>query len=256
MPKLVIVGGTYQQLRMQVEVPPNAGETALDGRYAEIQSGAGSRIAIAVAKLGADVDLVSAIGDDAAGEAALAQWRAYGVQAQHVTQVTDAHTGREMVIAGEEGQALTALASGANARLSTAHVQAAQEAIAAADLLVATLEVPPNIAAFAFKLAKQASTPTLLYPYPIQHSLRAALFLADAVMLDEAAAQRLGTQLVGKPSATWLNDGTVRWRDTNGSGTLDSQAQNATTFYSALAVGLANGYSLRAAAAFASHSGG
>lgn len=248
MAKIVVVGGYYQQMITQVELPPQAGQIALDGRFATVGGGAGNRIALSAAKHGADVTLIAAMGADAHAESARATWQHQGINAQFVQTIPAVHTGIMTHIQAEEGQPIMAVASGANRHLSNAQLDAAADVIADADLLLATLEVPANVAAYAFKLAKLRGVATLLYPHFIRDVNRATLHLADTILLDEMMARELGTRLVGKNTIVYTAQG-IRWRAGESSGVIPADVLRAqlAEYWGLIAAELGAGSSIQAA---------
>ena len=68
---LVVVGSINADLVVVTERLPAAGETVAGGTFASHGGGKGANQAVAAARLGADVTIVGAVGDDAMGEEAV-----------------------------------------------------------------------------------------------------------------------------------------------------------------------------------------
>lgn len=77
--KIAVVGSYGAGLTMRVPLAPEAGETVSGGTFDSGQGGKGSNQAVAAARLGAEVSLLTAVGDDDFGRAARELWRSEGV---------------------------------------------------------------------------------------------------------------------------------------------------------------------------------
>jgi len=77
------------------------------GAYLQGFGGDVSNVAVAAARLGLDVGMVSAVGGDAFGDLLLEMWRAEGVSHTHVRRFEERPTGLYFVTHGPEGHAFT-----------------------------------------------------------------------------------------------------------------------------------------------------
>ncbi|UCM89741.1 ribokinase [Streptomyces marincola] len=163
--KIAVVGSYGVGLTMRVPKAPAAGETVSDGAFAEGPGGKGSNQAIGAARLGADVSFLTAVGDDAYGHAARALWEREGVDAGQVV------TGRGATMVGfilvePSGENRIAIAPGALDELTADSVAAFRPAIAAADVLVVSMEIPADAVSAALRIGREEGTNTLLNPAP------------------------------------------------------------------------------------------
>lgn len=74
MASLTVVGSVNLDLVIRVERLPVPGETVSDGVFSRHPGGKGGNQALAARRLGADVSLVAAVGDDEAASVALGLW--------------------------------------------------------------------------------------------------------------------------------------------------------------------------------------
>ena len=119
---------------------------------------------IGCARLGATVDFLTAIGDDAFGHDALALWQQEGVTADAVR--ASAATMVAPIFVEPSGENRIVVVPGALAELSRAHVDAFADRIAAADICVVQLEIPLDTALYALEVARHAGVRTILNPAP------------------------------------------------------------------------------------------
>src|SRR3954463_1672362 len=99
---------------------PEAGETVVGRTFRTDHGGKGSNQAVGAARLGADVDFLTAIGDDAFGHGALELWQQEGVRVEAV--MTDAAPMSPPIFAEPSGETRIVIAPGALEQLSPAHV--------------------------------------------------------------------------------------------------------------------------------------
>ena len=164
--KIVVVGSFNMDLVVLSPRLPKIGETVSASRFFTGPGGKGSNQAVAAARLGAEVTFVGRIGNDAFGEAALELWRSEGINTKHVLRDPKAATGVASILVDEAGDNMIAVALGANAELTRADVDAASDAIAAADMMLVQLEINHDVAAYSLRLARKLKTPTILNPAP------------------------------------------------------------------------------------------
>lgn len=86
-----------------------------DGRFLLGHGGDASNCAIAAARSGASVGVVTALGQDAFGDSFMALWAENGVDARLVQRRDDGHTGVYFVTHGPEGHAFSYLRAGSAA---------------------------------------------------------------------------------------------------------------------------------------------
>lgn len=209
-PRIVVVGSVNTDLVVRVPMLPRPGETAIGGTFATAGGGKGANQAVAAARAGGDVVFVAKVGADTMGDAAIASYRAEGVDTAHVTRDTATPSGVALILVDLHGENIIAVASGANDRLLPADVDRARERIAAADVLLVQLEVPLETVRHAAAIARAAGVRVILNPAPAR-PLDAAL-LGDVAILTpnetEAAAltgrHGIDTQSVAAAAADLL----------------------------------------------------
>ena len=131
-PCVIVVGSINADLVVSVERLPAAGETVTGGRFSRHGGGKGANQAVAAARLGAQVTMVGAVGDDPFGEEALTLLRDDGVDIESVTWLGATATGVALITVDATGENQIAVASGANARLDGTAVEGMVAAAVAA----------------------------------------------------------------------------------------------------------------------------
>ncbi|NJQ06055.1 ribokinase [Streptomyces lonarensis] len=185
--RIAVVGSYGAGLTMRVPRSPAAGETVSGGEFAEGPGGKGSNQAIGAARLGARVSLLTAVGDDAYGRAARALWDEEGVDATHVV-TADAATMVGFILVEPDGENRIAIAPGALELLTPAHVEPFRAAIADADVLVVSMEIPADVVLAALRTARECGTRTLLNPAPAQPLADEVWPLVDVITPNQTEA--------------------------------------------------------------------
>ena len=167
MTRIVVVGSINMDLVTQAPRFVGAGETILGERFLTVPGGKGANQAVAAARLGAEVALVGATGDDVFGRQLRESLVAEGIDLSHVAQLADCASGTASItVAGGENQIIVVPA--ANARVTPAQVEQAQALIARADAVLVQMEIPLAAVEATLRLGHRVGVPVILNPAPAQ----------------------------------------------------------------------------------------
>lgn len=273
-PRVCVVGTMHMDFIVYAERLPKPGETVI-GRGFEMQPGGkGANQAVAASRLGATSYLISRVGNDYVGRLLLENAVANGVDVTCVKIDPEAHSGVALIIVGEGGENVIAVAPGVDFHISPADIDGALPAIQSSHAVLAQLEVPVETALRAMKLAKDWGKLTILNPAPAKPLPPEAFACIDVLTPNlrelealtnvevksvedaERAAQRLldkGVKAVvvtmGKRGALVVDSSGIKLIPTFDVPVVDTVGAG-DAFNGALAVALALGASLEEAAAF------
>ena len=191
MGRIVVVGSYNRDTVLTVPRFPQAGETLAASGMDRFHGGKGSNQAVAAARAGARVAIVAAIGQDAAGQGALALWAEEGIDARAVTALDGLPTGEALILVDARGENEIVIVAGANAALPQAEAVAA---VAGAALVMAQLETPVAVTAAAFRAARSQGVPTLLNAAPARALPDGLLALTDLLVVNETEAASLAAR--------------------------------------------------------------
>jgi ribokinase len=216
--RVFVVGSTNVDRTVPVPRLPGRGETVLGDAVRVSPGGKGANAAAAAARAGAAVVFVSAVGADGDGEAAVTELRSEGVGVEAIAVLDDVPTGVALIITDTEGDNLIAVAAGANARLSAAHVEASLADLADTDVVLVSAEIPDAAIVAAVRAGASRGAATILDPAPARAALleagRIGAILtpneSEAAELTgeddvEAAARRLSA-VTGRPAIVTLGE--------------------------------------------------
>jgi ribokinase len=161
--RVCVVGSANLDLVVGVDRLPAPGETVLGHEFAEHPGGKGLNQAVAAARAGAAVAFVGAVGVDDAGERLRQVMAAEGIDTRAVATV-EVPTGRAVIGVDAEGENSIVVVPGANGCLGADLSPVALEVLAAADVVLAQLEIPMAVVEAALSAAPQAVT--ILNPAP------------------------------------------------------------------------------------------
>jgi len=166
--KIVVVGSSNTDMIAKLPRLPKPGETISGGAFSTAAGGKGANQAVAAARAGAEVGLVARVGEDSFGEQAISGFIDDGIDVQHVTRDPSAPSGVALIFVDERGENCIAVAPGANAGLTPNDVEAAEDLIIGADVVVMQLETPLETVERAAALAREHSVRVILNPAPAQ----------------------------------------------------------------------------------------
>ncbi len=145
--RVAVLGSLNVDFVLEVERLPGPGEVVLGDTFRRTLGGRGNNQAIAAARLGADVALFGKVGSDRLGRDILHNARKNGVDTSQVAVERGAHTGTTFILVDGDGENMIAYSPGANARVDEAYVRSVLAEIAAADVVLAQLEIPKDAVA-------------------------------------------------------------------------------------------------------------
>lgn len=170
MSRVVVFGGANLDIKARIAgnhiaATSNIGETRFSA------GGVGRNIAHNIASLGISVSLVSAVGDDAAGEMVLAETARAGVDVAGVKRAAG-RTGTYVAVLDQQGEMITAVNDMAVLeQLGIAEIEAQREVIDAAELVIADCNLQEDSLEV---LAKLASHKLLVEPVSVPKAAKLA----------------------------------------------------------------------------------
>ncbi|MBF4566566.1 ribokinase [Plantibacter sp. VKM Ac-2876] len=141
-PRIVVVGSLNADLVVRTARFPQPGETLTGSELAVIPGGKGANQAVAAGRLGGDVTMVGAVGDDAHGSLLLESLSSSGVDVSRIAQRDDVATGTAVITVDDAGENTIIVSPGANSTLTPDRIGEAWSALDGAGVVCLCLEVP------------------------------------------------------------------------------------------------------------------
>jgi ribokinase len=188
---IAVVGSHIPGLFVYVSSIPREGETVLAWGFDEPEDGGkATNQAVAAAKLGAPVRVVTLLGDDERGR----RWRdvltRYGIDTTFAETV-EGPTDVGFVMLPPSRVPAIASSMDRSRGLDAAFVEAAAHALRDVSVVLCQLEAPPSCAEAAFRLGRRAGACTILNPAPAVPIGRELLALTDVLVPNEHEAAAL-----------------------------------------------------------------
>jgi ribokinase len=211
--KIAVVGSNMVDLITYTDRMPVPGETIEAPRFEMGCGGKGANQAIAAARLGADVMMVTKVGDDIFADNTIRNFEKSGIDTRFVERVPGTSSGVAPIFVEPSGENSILIIKGANALLSPADVDRAEEALKDCALIVMQLEVPLETIYHTVALGARHGIETLLNPAPAPIDLDAARIealtflvpnqtelatISDLPVTNEAQAETAARSLVAR----------------------------------------------------------
>jgi ribokinase len=164
--RIAVIGSNMVDLVTYVTRMPVRGETVEAPSFEMGHGGKGANQAVAAAKLGALVLMVTKVGDDMFADNTIRNLADFGVDTKYVTRVQGRSSGVAPIMVEPSGENSILIVKGANNDLSPADIERASEDIKACDLILLQLEVPVETVYAAIDFGKRHGVRTLLNPAP------------------------------------------------------------------------------------------
>jgi len=165
-PRIAVVGSNMVDLVTYVNRMPVKGETVEAARFEMGHGGKGANQAVAAAKLGADVLMVTAVGDDSFGDNTIKNLAALGVDVSHIKRVAGKSSGVAPIMVEPNGENSILIVKGANNDLSPEDVENAADKLKTCDLILLQLEVPLETVYATIRFGKKHGVRVVLNPAP------------------------------------------------------------------------------------------
>lgn len=150
---------------IQTERFPLPGETVRGSEFGLFPGGKGANQAVAVARLGGEVDFLTALGNDAYGTALSAGFANEKINLLELNRDRGS-TGVAMVTVDQTGQNQIVIVSGANETLSLGDIDHARSHIKNVQLVIVQLEIPLGTVNYLSKVCEEYQIKLLLNPAP------------------------------------------------------------------------------------------
>ena len=201
-PRICVVGASNYDLISYVPRLPKLGETLHGSRFQMSFGGKGANQAVMAARLGAQVSMVTKLGEDVFAADIRENYQRWGIDTTYVLSTSRAATGVAPIAVDSAGNNAIIIVMGANDLLSAAEIAAARQAISAAQVLVVQLEIPLETTLAAMRIAREAGVTILCNPAPAGADLPDELFaLSDILCPNEPETELMTSTTVGTLAA-------------------------------------------------------
>ncbi len=164
--KIVVLGSSNMDMVAKSTHIPVPGETVLSGSFFMNPGGKGANQAVAVARLGGQVNFISKLGNDVFGKQFSQLFIDEGIDASSIIYDENAPSGVALITVDNAGENSIVVASGANANLKTDDLTDVLPVIDEAQILLIQLEIPMDVVHYAVNYAASKGISIILNPAP------------------------------------------------------------------------------------------
>ena len=194
--RVAVVGSINFDIVVKVPRLIREGESLPASGLKTFAGGKGANQAIATRRLGAETNLIGAVGGDAFGAFLRKELEKGGLDLRSVKTDPDRNTGCGFISLLPSGNNVIVVDGGANYGIRAADIEAARPVIEAADVLMTVLEIPLEVVEASLRIARQAGKFTVLDAGPARPCPVEILSLADIVSPNETELEKLSGEKV------------------------------------------------------------
>lgn len=163
--KLAVVGSINMDMTVTAERIPFKGETLRGDRLSYIPGGKGANQAVAMAKLGAEVEMFGCVGNDENGRVLLKNLQDVGVETKHIAVLKEEVTGIAIITVGDRDNTIIVV-PGANGKVDRTYVDGIKEQLTGFDMVVLQQEIPLDTVHYVVEFCAAHKIPVVLNPAP------------------------------------------------------------------------------------------
>ena len=165
MKKICVIGSLNMDLVVNVDEMPKKGQTLIGSSFKEVPGGKGANQAVAIARLGGDINMIGKVGSDSFGKTLIEQLKNDNVDTEYV-QIENCASGVAMITVDKNAENSIVVAPGANFRVLEEDIDKCIDGIKKSDIVVLQLETPLNTIKYALEKSKELGKYTILNPAP------------------------------------------------------------------------------------------
>ncbi len=198
MKKILVIGSLNVDMVVKVDHIPVTGETILAENEVEyVAGGKGANQSYAVGRLGGNVAMLGAVGDDAYADIERESLRSVHVDVSNLLVKEQTSTGIAWIPVNAQGNNSIIVLPGANRKLSIEDIRLNEDLIKSSDIIIMQMEIPLDVIIESAKCAKKYGKFVILDPAPVPKVFPEELFkYIDVIKPNETEfSQILGQEI-------------------------------------------------------------
>ncbi len=164
--KIVVVGSCNTDMVIKADRLPVPGETILGGTFFMNPGGKGANQAVAAARLGGSVALISKTGNDVFGKQSVMLYTSENIKTDYVFSDPKHPSGVALITVDSNGENCIVVASGANAYLTPSDINKASGQFENCEMVLMQLEIPIETVEYVAEMAHAGNFRVILNPAP------------------------------------------------------------------------------------------
>lgn len=206
---VVVIGSMNMDYVVNVNKLPKKEETISATSFTTSIGGKGANQAFAAKKLGAEVFMIGAVGNDEAGRRITERMKEENIDTSRI-ETANVPTGNAMITVEESGSNTIVVYPGANDYVSKNLIGKNEDLIKEADFIILQLEIPIESVEYAVKLAKKYNKKVILNPAPAKKIPEGLYEFIDILTPNETELESLSKEKDIRNGAKLLLDRGVK----------------------------------------------
>lgn len=272
---ILVIGSINIDTYLKMDHLPSTGKSTITSASSVYPGGKAINQAVGVAKLGAHVALIGAVGNDVDSDLIYGAMKEHDIDSSGIHRSIDHATGKAYIFVQNDGDSLISILAGANNALTPDDIRRNSRLFENSAFCLVQTEIPLDTVLTACKMAREHHVTTILKPSACSYLAPELLQYVDILIPNQDEINILGTgDTLGKKIDYFLKQGVSTVIVTLGPGGCyyKTAAEEGTVpaapfhpidntgacdaFISALAVFLQEGFSLNAAIRIATYAAG
>ncbi len=195
-PRIAVVGSANVDLTTFSDRFPKPGETIFGQNFDLGFGGKGANQAVTARLCGAEVAMIARVGNDLFGPATIENFKKFGIDTTHVSQLAGVSSGVAPIFVDPSGQNRILVVKGANDALLPADVDAAAKTLKASDCIILQFEIPLETVYYTVAFARKHGIRCIVNPAPAQRVDMLALAGLDYFVPNETEAEAISGRAV------------------------------------------------------------
>lgn len=168
---IAVIGSNMVDLVTYIDRMPKSGETLEAPSFEIGNGGKGANQAVAAAKLGSKVMMLTKVGDDIFADQTISNLESYGVDTEYTNKVPGASSGVAPIFVDSQSRNRILIIKGANQYLLPNDVDEAAEKLKSCSIILLQLEIPLETIYHTIHFGNQHHIPVILNPAPATQEL-------------------------------------------------------------------------------------
>ena len=166
MKKIVVVGSLNMDCVVETPSMPKPGETITGKSVSQVPGGKGANQAYAIGKLGGDVQMIGAVGNDSCGMALKKSLESVGVKTDGLAILDGETTGQAFITVDGQGENSIIIIAGTNGLVTRELIDQNRRLIEESDIVIMQLEIPLEVVEYVKELAVSLGKLVIVDPAP------------------------------------------------------------------------------------------
>lgn len=166
MKKITVVGSLNMDIVIETPHMPKGGETVSGRNVTLVPGGKGANQAYALGKLGGNVTMIGAVGQDTAGDALLENLKKVKVNVSGIRRMEQGVTGQAYITVDDQGENSIILIAGTNGLVTKELIDNNIDILRESDIVIMQLEIPLDVVEYTKELAIKEGKTIIVDPAP------------------------------------------------------------------------------------------